>query len=204
MVGRELSDLFPPRDAVAGGARRPLLQVQRLQRAGLGRRTRASRCAPARSSASPAWSAPAAPSCSKACWACARAAAAVEIGGRAGAHLRNPRDAADHGLTYLSEDRKGKGLHVHFGLRQNLTLMALERYAQPWLQPEAERGALADGGEGLRHPHRLARRARLVAVGRQPAEARARQGAAAAAARWWCSTSRRAASTSAPSATSIS
>ena len=57
---------------------------------------------------------------------------------------RSPGDAARHGLTYLSEDRKGKGLHVHFGLRQNLTLMALERYAQPWLQPEAERKALTD------------------------------------------------------------
>ncbi len=58
--------------------------------------------------------------------------------------LRNPRDAARHGFTYLSEDRKGKGLHVDFGLRQNLTLMALERYAQPWLKPEAERAALAE------------------------------------------------------------
>src|SRR5690606_11579315 len=58
--------------------------------------------------------------------------------------LRNPRDAAHHGLTYLSEDRKGKGLHVNFGLRQNLTLMALERYARPWLQPQAERQALRE------------------------------------------------------------
>ena len=57
--------------------------------------------------------------------------------------LRHPRDAARHGLTYLSEDRKGKGLHVDFGLRENLTLMALERYTQPWLQPDAERAALA-------------------------------------------------------------
>ena len=66
----------------------------------------------------------------------------VEIQGRP-VQLRNPRDAARHGFTYLSEDRKGKGLHVHLGLRQNLTLMALERYATPWLHPEAERGALA-------------------------------------------------------------
>lgn len=57
--------------------------------------------------------------------------------------IRNPRDAADHGITYLSEDRKGKGLHVHFGLRENLTLMALKRYAQPWLRPDGERAALA-------------------------------------------------------------
>ena len=56
---------------------------------------------------------------------------------------RNPREAARHGLTYLSEDRKGKGLHVSFGLRENLTLMALEQYAQPWLKPDTEREALA-------------------------------------------------------------
>ena len=66
---------------------------------------------------------------------------ASRLGGRA-VRFRNPRDAADQGLTYLSEDRKGKGLHVAFGLRENLTLMALERYAQPWLNPEAEQQAL--------------------------------------------------------------
>lgn len=33
---------------------------------------------------------------------------------------------------------------MDFGLRQNLTLMALERYAKPWLQPDGERGALAE------------------------------------------------------------
>jgi ribose transport system ATP-binding protein len=65
----------------------------------------------------------------------------VELKGRE-VTLRNPRDAARIGLTYLSEDRKGKGLHVNFGLRQNLTLMALERYARPWLKPKAERDAL--------------------------------------------------------------
>jgi ribose transport system ATP-binding protein len=70
-----------------------------------------------------------------------RAAGEVELKGRA-VSLRNPRDAARLGLTYLSEDRKGKGLHVNFGLRQNLTLMALERYATPWLKPQAEREAL--------------------------------------------------------------
>ena len=70
-----------------------------------------------------------------------REAGQVEIGGHE-VTLRNPRDAARLGLTYLSEDRKGKGLHVHFGLRQNLTLMALERYAKPWLKPQAERDAL--------------------------------------------------------------
>ena len=65
----------------------------------------------------------------------------VEIDG-AVVRLRNPREAAKLGLTYLSEDRKGKGLHVNFGLRQNLTLMDLRRYTTPLLDPTAEMAAL--------------------------------------------------------------
>ena len=72
-----------------------------------------------------------------------RSAGTVELAGNA-VQLKSPRDAARHGLTYLSEDRKGKGLHVHFGLRPTLTLMALERYANPWLNPAAEQAALRD------------------------------------------------------------
>ena len=56
--------------------------------------------------------------------------------------LRSPRDAARHGLTYLSEDRKGKGLHVDFALRPNLTLMSLQQYARPLLDLAAEERAL--------------------------------------------------------------
>jgi ribose transport system ATP-binding protein len=67
--------------------------------------------------------------------------AAVEVAGRPWAR-RNPRSAARQGLTYLSEDRKGKGLHVRMGLPQNLTLMALERYANPLLDPGREGQAL--------------------------------------------------------------
>ena len=65
----------------------------------------------------------------------------VELAGRP-VRFHSPRHAADLGLTYLSEDRKGKGLHVHFGLRENLTLMALKRYAAPWLHPRREARAL--------------------------------------------------------------
>ena len=65
----------------------------------------------------------------------------VELDGRE-IRIRNPREAVAQGLTYLSEDRKGKGLHVGFGLRENLTLMALEHYAKPWLRPGEERSAL--------------------------------------------------------------
>jgi ribose transport system ATP-binding protein len=65
----------------------------------------------------------------------------VEIAGRP-VHIAGPREAADLGLTYLSEDRKGKGLHLDFGLRQNLTLMTLPRDARPWLRPATEAAAL--------------------------------------------------------------
>lgn len=65
----------------------------------------------------------------------------VELQGRV-VDLRSPRAAAQHGLTYLSEDRKGKGLHVNLGLRENLTLMTLQRYAHPLLDISAEKDAL--------------------------------------------------------------
>jgi ribose transport system ATP-binding protein len=65
----------------------------------------------------------------------------IELDGRE-IRIRNPREAVAQGLTYLSEDRKGKGLHVGFGLRENLTLMALEHYAKPWLRPGDEMQAL--------------------------------------------------------------
>jgi ribose transport system ATP-binding protein len=56
--------------------------------------------------------------------------------------LRHPADAVGAGIVYLSEDRKGKGLHTTLRLAPNLTLMALRRYAQPLLRPERERQAL--------------------------------------------------------------
>lgn len=65
----------------------------------------------------------------------------VRLGGRVVA-FRDPREAAHEGLTYLSEDRKGCGLHIHMSLQENLTLMNLERHARPWLDPRSERRAL--------------------------------------------------------------
>jgi len=58
--------------------------------------------------------------------------------------IRKPRQAVEQGIAYLSEDRKGKGLHTQLGLRENLTLVALERYAHPLLDPRAERAALKE------------------------------------------------------------
>ncbi len=70
-----------------------------------------------------------------------RSTGRVRLDGRE-LHLRDPREAARHGLTYLSEDRKGKGLHVNMRLRPNLTLMALEQHAHPLLSADSEQRAL--------------------------------------------------------------
>jgi ribose transport system ATP-binding protein len=70
-----------------------------------------------------------------------RSAGQIEIGGKV-VDLRNPRQGIRHGIAYLSEDRKGKALHVNLGLRENLTLLTLERYTHPLLDPKAEHRAL--------------------------------------------------------------
>ncbi len=73
-------------------------------------------------------------------------AAQVILAGQAW-EQRTPKEAVRRGLSYLSEDRKNKGLHVHLGLRENLTLMALERYLKPLLSLKNERIALARAAE---------------------------------------------------------
>lgn len=65
----------------------------------------------------------------------------VELAGQQ-VSLRNPREAAARGITYLSEDRKGRGLHVHLSLEENLTLMDLDRHAKPLLDKRSQRQAL--------------------------------------------------------------
>ena len=89
-----------------------------------------------------------------------KTAGLVELEERA-VDIRDPRDAMRLGLTYLSEDRKGKGLHVDLGLRENLTMVTLEKYAHPWLDLKAGRAALdkaiADFGIRLRDPDCAAR-----------------------------------------------
>ncbi|ROZ77589.1 sugar ABC transporter ATP-binding protein [Ramlibacter sp. WS9] len=140
MVGRELSDLFPPKEAAPQAP--PLLRVEGMS--------------------VPGWAEDIAfevrggeilgfaglvgagrTELFEGLLGLRPAEGQVEIEGMR-LHLRSPRDAARHGITYLSEDRKGKGLHVHFGLRENLTLMNLRRYAQPWLDPAREDAALAE------------------------------------------------------------
>ncbi|MFM0516852.1 MULTISPECIES: sugar ABC transporter ATP-binding protein [Caballeronia] len=82
--------------------------------------------------------------------------------------LKNPREAMRQGLTYLSEDRKGRGLHVDMALKDNLTMMTLERYAHPFIDMHAERDALkkAVNDFGIRTGN-TSIRARMLSGGNQ-------------------------------------
>jgi ribose transport system ATP-binding protein len=97
----------------------------------------------------------------------ARSAGRITLDGE-NINPRNPRAAMKHGITYLSEDRKGRGLHVDMALKDNLTMMTLERYAHPLLDAQAERDALkkAVGDFGIRTGN-LASRARMLSGGNQ-------------------------------------
>jgi ribose transport system ATP-binding protein len=83
-------------------------------------------------------------------------------------NLKNPREAMRQGLTYLSEDRKGRGLHVDMALKDNLTMMTLERYAHPFIDMHAERDALkkAVNDFGIRTGN-TSIRARMLSGGNQ-------------------------------------
>jgi len=141
MVGRELADLYPPRDVVATTAA-PAMQVRNFTVPGWAEDA-SFEVRPGEILGFAGLVGAGRTELFEGLLGLRPASGTVEIEGRA-VQFRNPRDAAKHGLTYLSEDRKGKGLHVHLGLRQNLTLMALERYAAPWIKPDAERAALAE------------------------------------------------------------
>lgn len=141
MVGRELADLYPPRDVVVTAAA-PAMRVRDFVVPGWAQNA-SFEVRPGEILGFAGLVGAGRTELFEGLLGLRPATGTVEIEGQALA-FRNPRDAARHGLTYLSEDRKGKGLHVNLGLRQNLTLMALERYARPWLKPEAERSALAE------------------------------------------------------------
>jgi ribose transport system ATP-binding protein len=139
MVGRDLSDLYPVKDARPQAA--PLLKVQSLTVPGWARDV-SFEVAPGEILGFAGLVGAGRTELFEGLLGLrAHRVERVELAGRE-LRLHSPREAADHGLTYLSEDRKGKGLHVNFGLRENLTLMALRRYAAPWLKPDAEKAAL--------------------------------------------------------------
>jgi ribose transport system ATP-binding protein len=139
MVGRELADLFPPKEPPPAGAA-PLLEAKHLRVPGWAEDISFD-VRPGEILGFAGLVGAGRTELFEGLLGLRPCTGQLEIGGEP-VRLRNPREAADQGLTYLSEDRKGKGLHVRFGLRQNLTLMALKRYARPWLRPVAEQQAL--------------------------------------------------------------
>ena len=70
-----------------------------------------------------------------------RTAGTIRRNGRA-IRIRGLGDAAAAGIAYLSEDRKGKGLLVGKALRPNLTLLALARYGRVFIDEKKEWAAL--------------------------------------------------------------
>ncbi|AZQ66645.1 sugar ABC transporter ATP-binding protein [Silicimonas algicola] len=68
-------------------------------------------------------------------------AARIEIDG-APVAIRRPADALSHGLCYLTEDRKLKGLLLEKGMRVNLTLQSLEKFGGLMVDRQAEEKAL--------------------------------------------------------------
>ena len=139
MVGRDLSDLYPPKDPRPNAP--PLLKVRALTVPGWAREV-SFEVAPGEILGFAGLVGAGRTELFEGLLGLRpHSVARIELAGRE-VRFRSPREAADQGLTYLSEDRKGKGLHVNFGLRENLTLMALQRYAAPWLKPDAEKAAL--------------------------------------------------------------
>ncbi|WOI57300.1 sugar ABC transporter ATP-binding protein [Palleronia sp. LCG004] len=65
----------------------------------------------------------------------------IEIEGRE-VRINRPADALAHGICYLTEDRKLRGLLLDKGLRENLTLQALERFGGFLVDRQAEERAL--------------------------------------------------------------
>jgi ribose transport system ATP-binding protein len=65
----------------------------------------------------------------------------IEIGG-APVNVRRPADALAHGLCYLTEDRKIRGLLLNKGMRENLTLQTLRNFARILIDRQAEEAEL--------------------------------------------------------------
>jgi ribose transport system ATP-binding protein len=65
--------------------------------------------------------------------------------------IRNPRDAIDHGIALLTEDRKSQGLVLGQSVRENFGLPNLGRFSRfGVMREEEERGAFARYVESLR------------------------------------------------------
>lgn len=58
--------------------------------------------------------------------------------------IKSPSDALAHGLSYLSEDRQGKGILVKFGIAHNVSLMSLAKYCSCGLINRGEEARVSE------------------------------------------------------------
>lgn len=54
------------------------------------------------------------------------------------AQIQTPLDSLTYRLGYLSEDRKGKGLLMHFGIPENVSLISLAKYTRIFINKRRE------------------------------------------------------------------
>jgi len=59
--------------------------------------------------------------------------------------IKSPRDAIDHGIALLTEDRKSQGLVLLFDVRENITLPVLDRLTRTQLTDTAREREIAAG-----------------------------------------------------------
>ncbi len=139
MVGRELTDMFPPKAPLPDGA--PLLSVRGLDVPGWAEGVSFELRAGEVLGFAGLVGAGRTELFEGLIGLRPRRGGTVQLQGETVA-FADPRAAARAGLAYLSEDRKGRGLHVGLSLQDNLTLMDLDRHARPWLDAASQRAAL--------------------------------------------------------------
>ena len=140
MVGREMAASLSARRAPPARAS-SLLEVRGLSRAGLRRRRGFRGSARARSWASPGWSAPGGPSCSRASSACGRSTGAVRVARRAGAfRYRARQPGGRHRLSERGPQGQGPAAAART-CATNLTLAALRRFCRGLLIDAAREDA---------------------------------------------------------------
>ena len=146
MVGREARTLYSSDREAACRRRCRLCRVEGLRRAVATRATRTRPCLhdvdlevrAARSSASPAWSAPGAPRSPARSSAPIRShTRAVLIDGQE-VRIRSPRDAIRHGIGLVPEDRKQQALFLRSPSARISRIAALDQlHAAGWVVDEA-------------------------------------------------------------------
>ncbi|MCH7904765.1 MAG: sugar ABC transporter ATP-binding protein [Armatimonadetes bacterium] len=135
MVGREIGDVYPPKtempsgdpaliakDIVAEGVRGATINVRPGEIVGLAGLIGSGR--------------------SELCEAIVGArpmrSGTIELMGKS-ITCKSPKQAAKHGIAYVSEDRKGSGLVLDMNAIENTTLANLSKYARPLIDKKRER-----------------------------------------------------------------